>query len=198
MRDIISLCVRRIEGSPSVVQGVPAIHRVDRDNHSCISFRDRGGGRSNGREYRDRGRDNNPRAPQERPHPQRGPRWLTCPDRNCPPFLPNVQYTACKRVGHVAKHCDMLATAICLECYMKRDLLDSLRDAIEKDWLARWKVQLENPERMPRQVLHAYVEELNITVAWLDAAMEWDCWEDDHPHAIGSDNSSELLGYGPD
>jgi hypothetical protein len=53
------------------------------------------------------------------------------------------------------------------------------------------KRNLTTPEHAPRQVLHAYVEELNITVAWLDAAIEWDCWEDNNPHAIGSDDSSE-------
>jgi hypothetical protein len=40
---------------------------------------------------------------------------ITVPDRNRRPFLPDVQCAACKRVGHVAKHCDMLATTICLE-----------------------------------------------------------------------------------
>ncbi len=85
----------------------------------------------------------------------------------------------------------MLATAICIERYMKCDLSNSVWDAIEKDWLVQWKARLDNPERMPRQVLRAYVKELNITVAWLNAAMEWDCWEDDDPHAIGSDDSSK-------
>jgi hypothetical protein len=37
---------------------------------------------------------------------------LARPDRNRRTFLPDVQCAACKRVGHVAKHCDMLATAI--------------------------------------------------------------------------------------
>ncbi len=74
---------------------------------------------------------------------------------------------------------------------MKHDLLDSVQDAIEKDWLARWKVRLDNPERKPRQVLRTYVEELDISVARLNAAMEWHCWEDNNPHTIGSDDSSE-------
>jgi hypothetical protein len=56
---------------------------------------------------------------------QRTPRglgWLAHPDRNRCPFLPNVQCTACKWVRHVAKHCDMLASAICFERYMKHNL----------------------------------------------------------------------------
>ena len=90
----------------------------------------------------------------------------------------------------MAKHCDMLAMAICLERYMKRDMSDSVRDAIEKDWLARWRDRLDNPDRTPCQVLRAYVEELDITVAGLDEAMEWDCWVDDAP-PVNSDASNE-------
>jgi hypothetical protein len=84
----------------------------------------------------------------------------------------------------------MLATAICLERYMKRDMSDSVRDAIEKDWLACWKERLDNPDRTPRQVLRAYVEDLDIPVAGLDEAMEWDCWADDTP-SNDSDSSDE-------
>jgi hypothetical protein len=73
----------------------------------------------------------------------------------------------------------MLATAICLERYMKRDLSSTVRDSIEQDWLACWKERLGNPDKTPRQVLRAYVEELDITVAHLDDAMEWVCWDDD-------------------
>jgi hypothetical protein len=69
----------------------------------------------------------------------------------------------------------MLATAICLENYMKKDLSSSLCDQIKKEWLDRWKEKLENPVRMPRQVLRSYVADLGISVTELDAEMEWDC-----------------------
>jgi hypothetical protein len=84
----------------------------------------------------------------------------------------------------------MLATAICLERYMKHDMSDSVRDAIEKDGLTRWKDRLDNPDRTPRQVLRTYAEELDITVAGLDEAMEWECWMDDTP-SDDSDDSDE-------
>ena len=93
--------------------------------------------------------------------------------------MADVQCDACKRVGHVAKHCDMLATAICLERYMKHDLTASTCDSIEKDWLNRWHKRLGNPDRTPRQVMHTYVEDLDITVAHLDGEMDWDCWDHD-------------------
>ena len=73
---------------------------------------------------------------------------------------------------------------------MKRDMSDSVRDAIKKDWLARWRDRLDNPDRTPRQVLCAYKEELDITVAGLDEAMESDCWVDDAP-PVNSDDSNE-------
>ena len=87
----------------------------------------------------------------------------------------------------------MLATAICLERYMKHDLSSKVRDSIERDWLDRWKDRLGNPDRTPRQVMRAYVEDLDITVATLDAAMEWDCWEstNDADDAIDDDSTSD-------
>ncbi len=48
---------------------------------------------------------------------------------------------------------------------MKKDLSASICDAIERELLARWNERLGNPENTPRQVLRAYVEELDITVA---------------------------------
>jgi hypothetical protein len=78
----------------------------------------------------------------------------------------------------------MLATAICLEHYMKHDMSPSIRDSIEKEWLDRWRERLGNPTQTPRQVLRAYVEELDITVAGLDEQMEWGTWEDDTVDAL--------------
>ena len=71
---------------------------------------------------------------------------------------------------------------------MKHDMSTTLRDSIEKEWLDRWKERLGNPSQTPRQVLRAYVEELDITVAGLDGAMEWDYWDDD---AIDDDSQDE-------
>ncbi len=109
---------------------------------------------------------------------------MTRPDCNRRPFLPDVQCAACKRVGHVAKHCNMLATAICLERYMKHDMSPLIQDSIEKEWLDRWRERLGNPTQTLRQVLRAYVEELDITVAGLDEQMEWGTWEDDTIDAL--------------
>jgi hypothetical protein len=66
----------------------------------------------------------------------------------------------------------MLATAICLKRYMKHNMSPALCNPIEKEWLDRWKEQLRNPTQTPRQVLRAYVEELDITVAGLNNQVE--------------------------
>ncbi len=62
---------------------------------------------------------------------------------------------------------------------MKNDMSPAIRDSIEKEWLDRWRERLGNPTNTPRQVLRAYMEDHDITVAGLDDQMEWDAWEDD-------------------
>ncbi len=171
------------------------MQRFERDARDCVSscdgggsFRD-GGGSFFRKDSQDPRRSKTSRATQDQPRPWRGRGQLARPDRNGRPFLPDVQCAACKKVGHVAKHCDMLAAAICLERYMKHDLSNSVGDAIEKDWLERWKEHLGNPDGTPRQVMRAYMEDLDITVARLDDEMEWDCWANDPPPGYDSDNS---------
>ena len=190
LRDIVSPRVRRVDSRLGLIQGPPRINRVGRDDRPPqVRFRDDG---VSSRDRRDQ-RDRTPRT-QDRGHdrPPRNQGRLARPDRNRRPFLPDVQCDACKKVGHVAKHCDMLATAICLERYMKHDLSASVRDSIERDWLDRWKSRLGNPDNTPRQVMRAYVEDLDITVATLDDAMEWDCWDtaDDDDDELPSDASA--------
>ena len=190
MQDIASPRIRRIDVGPSPIQGPPHSPMVYR-----YEWQDRQGATRDCDATGSRGRDQERRAvswgkdqrDNDRPHQHRGPvpdrprqrRGPPRPDRNRRPYLADVQCAACKRVGHVAKHCDMLATAICLERYMKHDLTTSSRDSIEKDWLKRWTERLGNPDRTPRQVMRTYVEDLDITVAHLDDEMDWDCWDFD-------------------
>ncbi len=62
---------------------------------------------------------------------------------------------------------------------MKHDMFPAIRDSIEKEWLDPWRERLGNPTATPCQVMRAYVEELDITVAGLDKQMEWDAWADE-------------------
>ena len=143
--DITTPPARRLNGPFSRVQGVPTCNRF------CCDQTPRGGGfwdRGGDRADRNRGRSDDDQNHGGCPQPPSGSHDTNCgsrtpqgrgqlahPDRNRRPFLPNVQCAACRCVGHVAKHCDMLATAICLERYMKHDLSATLRDSNKKEWL---------------------------------------------------------------
>jgi hypothetical protein len=188
LRDIACPRLRRFDigasaiQGPSTIQGLPDLlslnrfGRQDRPGPSpCDQNRNDAGGNGRDRDKRDDGRSRDLRS-NNRPRQQRGP---TRPDRNRRPFLPDVQCDACKCVRHVAKHCDMLATAICLERYMKNDLSASTRHTIKQEWLKQWTDRLGNPDRTPRQVMRAYVEDLDIMVAHLNGKMDWDCWDVD-------------------
>ncbi len=202
LRDVISPHVRRVLEDDDLldgreflsnlprVQGVPRVNRMGSDDRQASDNYTRGCGGSDSRGGNMHDVSHGRHLPPSEGTPAqgrgcipRGPGRLARPDHNRRPFLPDVQCAACKRVGHVAKHCDMLANAICLERYMKHDMSPAIRDSIEKEWLDRWQERLGHPTNTPRQVLRAYVEELDITVAGLDDQMEWDTWEDDDAEA---------------
>ena len=115
----------RLDGNFSRIQGVPICNRIGCDETPRGSgFKDRGADHVDctcGRFDHDQHRGGRSNPPSSSCNLDRGgctPRGrgqLARLDRNCRPFLPDVQCAACKRVGHVAKHCNMLATAICLE-----------------------------------------------------------------------------------
>ena len=100
------------------------------------------------------------------------------PDLRHRTFLPGVQCAACKRLGHEASSCDMLAIALFLDKH-KKTLTEDSRRAIESTWVARFKEKLGQPQRSPTQVMKAYCEDLDITSGHLDLAMDWDCWPED-------------------
>jgi hypothetical protein len=101
---------------------------------------------------------------------------LICPDQHRRTFLPGVQCDACKRIGHVALTCDMLAMALFLEKYITHSLSNNDWCKIESNWLCMWKDKLAQPQRSPTQVLKAYCTALDITTDHLDLAMDWKCW----------------------
>jgi hypothetical protein len=101
---------------------------------------------------------------------------LIRPDQCRRMFLLGVQCDACKRIGHVALTCDMLAMALFLAKYITHSLLADDWRKIESNWLCTWKDKLAQPQRSPTQVLKAYCMALNITTDHLDLAMDWECW----------------------
>jgi hypothetical protein len=105
-----------------------------------------------------------------------------CPDHNQRVFDKDLQCDACKRVGHAAATCDVLAHALFLTKYMKHSLDEKNREKLEMAWLDCWRAQLGKPLHTPHTVLQAYLNEMDMTLEDLDVQMCWDCWPgDDNP-----------------
>jgi hypothetical protein len=98
------------------------------------------------------------------------------PDQRCRPFKPGVQCASCKQLGHEATNSDMLAIALFINRYTKKELSETDRTDIKHKWLGRWKEKLGMPARTPPQVMQTYGDLNNITPEFLDLAMVWDCW----------------------
>jgi hypothetical protein len=144
LRDIGTPCVRRLNGGNVAIRRIPTVHCLacqcdDKWHHG--GYGDRGG--YGDLDPGDKRRDCVRESPRDgscfastlaRSRKLRGP--VSNPDRNRQPYLADVQCDACKHVRHVAKHCNMLATAICLERYMKNVLSPLVQDTIKTEWLA--------------------------------------------------------------
>jgi hypothetical protein len=86
----------------------------------------------------------------------------------------------------------MLAMALFLERYVKKLMSQADRDKIEAAWLQRWKERLGNPSRMPRKVMKAYLEYMDISPEMLDTQMDWESWpENDDMEDIDVPTSTE-------
>jgi hypothetical protein len=90
--------------------------------------------------------------------------------------LSDVQCDACKRVGHKAANCDILAVALFANRYVKKDMSELQHRSIEETWLARWKNKLGSPTRLPCQVMRTYCKNYDITPDNLNLALDWECW----------------------
>jgi hypothetical protein len=99
-------------------------------------------------------------------------------DKNWHEFKPNVQCITCKRIGHEAATCDMLAIILFLDRY-KLDMSEADQSQLESKWLNRWKDRMGQPARTPRQVTRTYCDMLNITPEHLDLAMMQESRPDD-------------------
>jgi hypothetical protein len=131
------------------------------------------GGRDNGRptphdwNSRPNGRDGGRLSPSPRDRSIR-------PDRNRWGFLPDVQCEACKRVGHVATDCDMLAMALYLDKYVRQSLSYDDKSKVESAWLRKHQDRLGLPQRPPSHLMKAFCADLDILPDILDRAMNWD------------------------
>jgi hypothetical protein len=162
------------------VQGYcPRVYRVDQGHDRSRRSYDRDGPAGRGGRGFDRDMAGSGRGDFARDGRRPSPRDRSiCPDLCRRIFLPGVQCAACKRIGHEASSCDMLAIALFLDKH-KKTLTDDSRRTIESTWVARFKEKLGQPQRSPTQVMKAYCDDLDITSGHLDLAMDWDCWPED-------------------
>jgi hypothetical protein len=115
-----------------------------------------------------------------------------CPDHNRRTWDPDITCAACKRCGHPASNCDMLAMALFLDKYVKGTMSHSDQDKIETAWLQRWKDKLGNLSRLLCKIMKAYLDYMDISMEVLDEQMDWDCWPvDDEMEDFGIDISQE-------
>ena len=112
------------------------------------------------------------------------------PDRNEGDYRPDIVCDACRRKGHVAANCDVLAIALFIEKY-KKELSDDAKDKIETSWIDRWRSAVGNPTKKPRRVMKAYLDLLDLTVDELDDQMCWDCWPEGDDTDDLAEGSSE-------
>jgi hypothetical protein len=75
----------------------------------------------------------------------------------------------------------MLAIALFINCYTKKEMSKSERSDLEHKWLGQWKEKLGMPARTPCQVMKTYCDMNNITPEFLDLAMDWECWPVSNP-----------------
>jgi hypothetical protein len=87
----------------------------------------------------------------------------------------------------------MLAIALFLDKHVKHSLSDDDRRRIESNWVDRWKKQLGQPQCSPSQVMKAYCAKMDISLSYLDLAMDWKCWPVDEygDFTQGLDNTQE-------
>jgi hypothetical protein len=90
------------------------------------------------------------------------------PDQKHHGFLPSLLCDVCKRIGHVATNCNMLAMAIYLDKYIKQSLLEEDKCKIESSWLSMWKEKLGQPQQSPAQVMNVYCTDLDISLDHLN------------------------------
>ena len=66
------------------------------------------------------------------------------------------------------------------------------RDKIETAWPQQWKDNLGNPSCLPRKVMKAYLDYMDISAEMLDDQMDWECWPiDDAVEDFDFDSTSD-------
>ena len=85
----------------------------------------------------------------------------------------------------------MLAMAISLRRYLRDQVSTDMMTKIEEDWLAKHRERLQKTDsRTPRQILRAYADDNNLTVADIDNQLDWNSWDLASPDNAVEDSTS--------
>ena len=86
----------------------------------------------------------------------------------------------------------MLAMAISLQRYMRNQISAEMMTQIETAWLNKHRERLQQPDtRTPRQVLRAYADDNDLTMADIDNQLDWNTWNDDSQEEPHDDTNNE-------
>ena len=86
----------------------------------------------------------------------------------------------------------MLAMAISLRRFLRDQVSTDMMTKIEEDWLAKHRERLQQTDsRTPRQILRAYADDNNLTVADINNQIDWNAWDMDAPDDNARDTDTE-------
>ena len=123
------------------------------------------------------------------PPPTRGS--LPNPSQTRRPFV-NTQCPACGKTGHTTQTCDMLAMAISLRRFLRDQVSTDMMTKIEEDWLAKHRERLQQTDsHTPRQILRAYADDKDLTVADINDQIDWNAWDMDAPDDNAGDTDTK-------
>ena len=86
----------------------------------------------------------------------------------------------------------MLVMAISLPRYLRDQVSTDMMTKIENDWLTKHRDRLQQTNaRTPRQILRAYADNNDLTVADIETQMDWLAWDLKHPDKTDKNSTSD-------
>ena len=82
--------------------------------------------------------------------------------------------------------------AISLRRFLRDQVSTDMMTKIEEDWLAKHRERLQQTDsRTPRQILRAYADDNDLTVADIDNQIDWNAWDMESPNNNAGDTNTE-------
>ena len=86
----------------------------------------------------------------------------------------------------------MLAMAISLRRFLRNQVSMDMMTKIKEDWLTKHRERLQQTDsHMPRQILWAYANNNDLTVADIDDQLDWNTWDLESPDDSDGDTHTK-------